>query len=144
MGTGHRWRHSQWVAVPILTGLVLISPAFVPMAAATHWTDWLGPNGSAKLRADLRDEAQNARNHVADVEVEVQNVWLSFPESIAPSGVQQGILRYRVDRCPPIVTVEPRIRFEQLSRGLHVITIGLLGTDNRLLTPQARLEVHIP
>jgi len=120
---------------------VVVLPA---AAAGTHWTDWLGPSGSPKLRADLKNETQSAQNHVADVEVEVENVWLNFPDNINQTGVTTGVLRYQVDRCPPVVTTETRIQFEQLTRGNHLITVELLGRDNRQLAPAAKLEVRIP
>jgi non-ribosomal peptide synthetase component E (peptide arylation enzyme) len=96
------------------------------------------------LRARLRDEAQNAKNHIAAVEVEVQNVWLNFPDVVSQSVVQTGVLQYKVDHCPAIVTTETRIRFQQLTRGHHTITIGLLGADNRLLAPTVKLPITVP
>ncbi len=113
-------------------------------AAATHWTNWLGRNGSPQLRANLKDETENAEKHVADVEVEVENFWLNFPDNTTQTGVTLGILRYEIDRCPPVVTMETRIRFEQLTPGNHAITVQLLGRDNRQLAPTAKLEVRIP
>ena len=54
------------------------------------------------------------------------------------------MLRYQLDHCPPAVTTETRLRFEQLSRGNHTITVAALGVDNRLLTPYATMHVTIP
>lgn len=127
-----------WMAV-----LVPVA-ALNAMAAGTHWTDWLGPSGSPKLRANLKDEVPNAQAHVADVEVEVENVWLNFPDNISQSGATVGILRYEIDRCPPVATTETRIRFEHLTPGNHVISVELLGSGNRQLAPAAKLEVRIP
>ena len=110
-------------------------------AAAQDRTDWLGPSAGPVLRPRLRDKAQNARQHIAAVEVEVKNVFLNDPDIFAQAGVQVAVLEYEVDHCPMIVTTETRIRFRKLTPG---ITVALLGIDNRLLAPRAKLKVRIP
>ena len=64
--------------------------------------------------------------------------------SRSSAGIVQGIVRYQLDHCPPAVTPETQLRFEQLSPGSHTITVVALGTDNRLLTPYATMHVKIP
>lgn len=117
------------------------APEFPPTA---DWTSWQGEPESVQLRARLRDEALYAAQHTAAVEVEVQKIWLSPPVPVPQGGVQQGILRYQLDRCPPVVTTDTRLRFEQLSPGRHTITVVVLGLDERMLTPFATLHIKIP
>jgi hypothetical protein len=81
---------------------------------------------------------------MAAVEVEVQDVWLNFPAANSRDGIQQGVLRYQLDRCPPILTTETRLRFAELPRGIHIITIAVLGSKGGIVTPSARLRVKIP
>jgi hypothetical protein len=93
----------------------------------------------------LRDPAQNAKNHVASVEVEVENIWMNYPNEYVEPGIQVGVLQYQIDRCPAILTIETRLRFQRLKRGQHTIRVSLLGSGNQwLLAPQARLRFRIP
>lgn len=122
-----------------------LEPAAAPEVPPTaDWTLWQGQPDSVQIRARLRDEASYAAQHTAAVEVEVQRIWLSPPVPVPRGGVQQGILQYHLDRCPPVVTTDTRLRFEQLSPGDHTITIAVLGLDHRQLTPFATLHVKIP
>lgn len=122
-----------------------LEPAPAPEVPPTaDWTLWQGQPDSVQLRARLRDEALYAAQHTAAVEVEVQKIWLTRPVPVPQGGVQQGILRYQLDQCPPAVTTDTRLRFEQLSPGSHTITVVVLGLDHRLLTPFATLHVKIP
>jgi hypothetical protein len=96
------WLKDRWCL-----GLLLL--LLLPIAShlsAQDATDWLGGYGSAKIRAFLRDPAQNEENHVAAVEVEVQNIWLNYPNESVEPGVQVGVLQYQIDHCPPILTTE--------------------------------------
>jgi hypothetical protein len=92
----------------------------------------------------LVDEADNSKKHAAAVEVEVQHVWLHAPAPSSAYGVVTAILQYRVDNNPSVVTPGPRLRFEQLPSGDHVITVTLLGVDDRPISGTARLSAHIP
>lgn len=96
------------------------------------------------MRAQLRDKDQNARSHAAAVEVEVQNVWLNYPDPVPQQGIQAAVLEYQLDNCPAILTTETRLSFERLSSGEHAISIVLVGKDNRAISPRARLQVSIP
>lgn len=111
---------------------------------AADWSAWQGAAGSAQIRARLRDRTQYAAQHSAAVEVEVQNVWLTSPAPVSSNGIVQGVLRYQLDSCPPAVTTGTHLRFEQLSRGSHTITVAALGINNRLLTPYVTMHVKIP
>ena len=122
----------------------LAPPPAPEVPPAADWTDWLGNPGSARLRARLRDVSQYAAQHTAAVEAEVENIWLNPPAAASSSGIQQGVLRYQLDHCPPVVTTDTRLRFEQLSAGVHTITVAVLGFDNRLVTPYARLRLKVP
>jgi len=126
-----------------LAALLLFTTAF-GATRGPDWTDWLGPQGFPRLRARLRDEPQNAEKHMASVEVEVQNIWLNLPDAVPIAEAPAGALEYEVDHCPPVLTADTRIRFQQLTPGSHLITVGLLGSDNQLLAPRAKLEVTIP
>jgi hypothetical protein len=112
--------------------------------ADTDWTDWVGPAGAPQLRARLKAKAQNAAQQVAVVEVEVRNAFLDNPNVIAQTGVESGILQYQVDQCPTIVTTDSQLQFQGLAPGSHLITVVLIGRDNRLLTPRVNLQVTIP
>ncbi len=113
--------------------------------AAQDGTDWLGEYGSPRIRASLRDTSENAKNHVASVEVEVENIWLNNPNESVEPGIQVGVLQYQIDRCPLILTKETRLRLQKLKRGTDTITISLVRSDNQwLLAPQARLRFRIP
>jgi hypothetical protein len=92
----------------------------------------------------LLNEASNSQKRVAAVEVEVKNVWLHTPAPSSEYGVVTAVLRYRLDANPPIVTSDTRLRFEQLSSGNHVITVVLLGLDDRAISGTAKLSIHIP
>jgi hypothetical protein len=108
------------------------------------WTDWTGTAGNPRLRARLVDAADNSKKHAAAVEVEVKDVWLHTPAPSAAYGVVTAILQYKVDNDPSVVTPDPHLRFEQLSSGNHVITVTLLGVDDRPISGTARLSAHIP
>lgn len=148
--TGHvpaTFKSRIWLAFLLLPsiGRAQLEPPPTPEApTAADWTAWQGTRGSAQIRARLRDKAQYAAQHIAAVEVEVQNVWLTLPAPVSSAGVVQAILRYQLDHCPPAVTTGTGLRFDQLSRGSHTITVVALGIDNRLLTPYATMHVKIP
>jgi hypothetical protein len=127
----------------LLGCLLIFSNILAGQVPGADWSDWLGAQGYARIRARLRDKAQNARMHSASVEVEVQNVWLHYPDEAAEPDIQVGVLQYRIDHCPAIVTTETRLRFQELPSGHHTITVGLLGMDNRLVTPRVHLVVTI-
>ncbi len=130
-------------ALHLYLGIVLL--CMTPVRAFSQdWTDWLGPQGSASLRARLKDKKQNAENHIASVEVEVQDIWLNFPNAAEQPGIEVGVSQYQVDHCPAVVTTDTELRFEGLKPGGHSITVGVLGLDNSLLTPKAKLEVRVP
>jgi hypothetical protein len=61
-------------------------------------TDWLREYGSSRMRAFLRDPTQNPKNHDASVEVEVQDMWLNYPNEYVEPGIQVGVLQYQIDR----------------------------------------------
>jgi hypothetical protein len=104
----------------------------------------MGPQASTRVRARLRDKDQNARDHIAVVEVEVLNVWLDTPQVVEQPGIQVGVLRYQVDRCPPVVTTATRLQFHQLTPGDHTITVAVTGADDRQITPSAQLKLTVP
>jgi hypothetical protein len=129
-----------------LAGLLL---AFqIPLLAfqipTADWTDWTGTASNPRLRARLVDAADNSQKHAAAVEVEVQHVWLHAPAPSSAYGVITAVLQYKVDSDPSVVTADPRLRFEQLPSGDHVITVTLLGVDDRPISGTARLSAHIP
>ena len=128
----------------MLAKVVVLCLALAGAAAAQNWSDWLGPQGGARLRVRLLNEAQDARAHIAAVEVELRNVFLNYPDVVQQSGIATAILRYRIDNCPPIVTTDTRLRFEQLASGNHQISVQLLGVNDRALSPEAKLTVTIP
>lgn len=128
-------------------GAFLFSTIFMvfgPTAAAQDWTDWQGPNGGTRIRAGLRDRVQNAQKHVAAIEVEVQNVWLNYPDVFAQPGVRVGVLEYQMDQCPKILTTDTRLRFLDLPAGNHTITVSLLDIHNQLLAPEAKMTLDVP
>lgn len=124
--------------------LLLLLLGFLPSSSAQDWTDWLGPSGGPTLRARLRDKDQNAKLHIAAVEVEVNNIWLHSPDVVPEPGIQLGVLQYQLDHCSPVVTTDTRLRFQDLTAGKHVISVGVLGLNNDLLTPKANLKVTVP
>ena len=123
-----------WIAMAGLSGV----------AECQEWTDWLGPSGRPNLRAGLREPAQNAKQHVAAIEVEVRNSWLNYPDVFEQPGVQIGVLQYQIDQCPPILTSDTRLRFQNLTARHHTIDIGLLDLKGDSLAPRAKLQVSIP
>lgn len=130
--------------ISIVLGPALLVCLMASAAAAQEWTDWLGPQGGIRIRAGLRDRDQNAEHHVAAVEVEVQNVWLNYPDVFVQPGIRVGVLQYEIDRCPKILTTDTRLQFQDLSPGAHSITVSVLGINNELLAPEAKLNVVIP
>ena len=79
------------------------------------------------------------------MEVEVENIWLNYPNDYVEPGIQVGVLQYQIDRCPVILTTETRLRFQKLMRGTHTVTVSLVGSNNQwLLAPPARLRFRIP
>lgn len=130
---------------PLYVCLIILSLGlFSKNSAAQDWTDWMGPQASTRVRARLRDEDQNARDHIAVVEVEVLNVWLDTPQVVEQPGIEVGVLRYQVDRCPPVVTTATRLQFHQLKPGAHTITVAVIGADDRPITPPALLKLTVP
>jgi hypothetical protein len=113
-------------------------------ATGQDWTDWLGASGGPMLRVRLRDQALNAKQHVAAVEVDVRNVWLNYPDVFVEPDIQVGVLQYEIDRCPAVLTTETRITFQKLKPGDHTITVRLLSMDMRLLAPQAQVRLRVP
>jgi hypothetical protein len=105
---------------------------------------WQGPQAGVRVRAQLEDKAQNARAHLAAVEVEVQNVWLHYPYPAPQRGIQVGVLKYQLDNCAPVLTTDTRLRFSELTSGDHAISVTVLSTDNRPLSPPARMELRVP
>jgi hypothetical protein len=131
------------VLAMLLTGS--IQAAQQKTLADTDWTVWLGPSSGPQLRARLRDKDQNGAQHIAAVEAEVRNVFLDNPANVVPqTGAVVGVLRYQLDQCAPVVTTDTRLSFQQLAAGNHVITLTLVGLDNRALAPNANLQVTIP
>lgn len=114
------------------------------VASAQEWSDWQGPSGGVRIRAGLRDPAANGKYHAAAIEVEVENVWLNYPDAYAGSGIRIGVLQYEIDQCPKILTTDTRLRFQDLSPGTHLITISLLDLNQQLLAPEVKLTVVIP
>ena len=123
---------------------VLFTSALASFAAAQDWTAWQGPQGGTRLRAQLRDKGQNAQNHMAAVEVEVQNAWLHYPNPVQQPGIQAAVLQYRLDSCPPILTTDTRLRFAELTSGDHIISVTLLSSDNKPISPTAKLQLNVP
>ena len=120
-----------------------LAPVPAPEAppADAGWTDWLGGANSPRLRARLTEPAPD--QHTAGLEVEVQNIFLNSPV-VSTNGVQQGMLRYQVDQCPPVLTIDTRLQFSGLAKGTHTISVAVVGIGNALLTPEARLSVKVP
>jgi len=123
-----------------------LAPPPAPEAPpAANWSNWLGPAGSGRIRARLRDQSAYAAQHSAAVEVEVQNIFLTSVEGgTTTSAVPRGLLQYQVDDCPTVVTTDTRLRFDHLAAGKHAITVSVIGLDNRQITPQVKLQVDIP
>lgn len=130
------------------TGHALLCLAFcyvVPApAVAQNWTMWEGPQAGVRLRAQLRDKEQNSRKHLAAVEVEVQNVWLHYPYPVPQAGIQAAVLQYQLDSCPPVLTTDTRLRFDELTSGAHEIAVTLLGPEDRPISPSAQLLLNVP
>jgi hypothetical protein len=131
-------------SIRILARLCIFYFLFVGAAAAQNWSDWLGPQDGVRLRVRLLNEAQDARAHIAGVEVQVRNVFLNYPDLVHQSGIATGVLEYHIDNCPPVVTTDTRLRFEHLAPGHHDISVQLLGADDRAISPEAKLTVVIP
>jgi len=123
-------------------GLFLV--ASTSIASAQDWTIWLGPERGPMIRAGIVDARVNAKKHMAAVEVQVRGIWLNYPDLFVEPGLRIGVLRYQIDNCPPIVTTETRLRFEDLPAGNHAITVSLLGLGDMLLAPEARLKITVP
>jgi len=130
--------------VRCFVGMALVWLAGLMLASAQDWTYWNGAQGHPQLRVMLRDKEQYARIHTANVEVEVQNVWLHWVTAVSDAGIPTGVLAYQLDHCAPVVTTETRVRFEQLSKGDHSITVTLLGLDDKPIAPKVRLQLTIP
>ena len=132
------------IARYLLVAQFFLLALLVASATAQDWTDWQGPNGGARIRAGLRDRAENAQKHIAAVEIEVQNVWLNYPNAFAQPGVRVGVLQYQVDQCPKVLTTDTRLQFQDLAAGNHIITVNLLDMNNQLLAPQAKMTLVVP
>jgi len=136
--------------IPALFFLLLVcraqlAPPPVPEAPpAAPWTDWLGPVGYARIRARLRDQSALARKDSAVVEVEVQNVFLDRFNPHPGNPSQRGLLRYQLDKHPPVATAQTRRRFDHLGAGEHTITIAVIGDDKRPITPRVKLHLEVP
>lgn len=125
--------------------LVSLAAGLMSPATAQNWSMWQGSEGGVQVRARLRDKEQNARQHLAAVEVEVQNVWLHYPAPVPQDGIQVAVLEYRLDSCPPVLTTDTRLRFDQLAPGVHRVRVALLGAnDSSPISPVVTLEVNIP
>lgn len=133
-----------WILALLLVGSTQTGIAQLKTLADTDWTDWIGSAGAPQVRARLRNEDQNAAQHMAVVEVEVRNAFLDNPDLVPQSGVTLGVLQYQIDQCTPIVTTDSRLQFQRLTPGNHLISVALIGRDNRLLTPKANLKVTVP
>jgi hypothetical protein len=124
----------------LIAGLLLATG----LAVAQDWTVWLGPSGAPRLRARLTDKTQNAAQHAAIVEVEVANVFLHESNLLTENGIQVGVLRYVIDHYPAVLTTQTHLIFQEIPSGPHTISVALIAPDNRLLAPEARLELTIP
>jgi hypothetical protein len=58
--------------------------------------------------------------------------------------VDRGMLRYQLDQYPCVVAIATNLRFDQVPSGQHTVTVAVIGFDNRLITPEAKLRVKIP
>lgn len=112
--------------------------------AAQNWTDWSGPDGSVRIRAGFVNQTQNAAKHLVAVEVEVEDVWLNYPNVFSEPGLRVGVLQYQLDHCPPILTTDTRLRFQDLPAGDHVVTVRVVDSAGNLLAPRVSLNVLIP
>jgi hypothetical protein len=131
--------------VPVLLSIVtLLSTVWMPQVPAADWTPWLGPAGGVRLRARLRGKDENARKHQASVEVEVENAFLHAPNGLPQRGVQEAEIKYQVDHDAPVVTTDTRITFQEIPSGAHTIAVALIGADNRLLAPAAKIPLQVP
>jgi hypothetical protein len=124
----------------LIVGLLLATG----FAVAQDWTIWLGPSGGPRLRARLTDKSQNAAQHVAVVEVEAANVFLHESNLVTENGIQVGLLRYRIDHDPAVLTTQTHLIFQEIPSGPHTISVALIAPDHRLLAPEAKLELTIP
>ena len=99
---------------------------------------------SASLQAHLVDEKENARAHLAVVQVEVHGISLVSPfEARAPTP-GEGHLHYRVDNGPLIDTAASELGFRGFSPGTHTIDVFLAGNDHTHLGPSAQLKIEVP
>ena len=53
------------------------------------------------------------------------------------------MLRYQLDRCPPVLTTDTRLQFSGLASGTHNLSVAIVGLGNAVLTSEARLRVKI-
>jgi hypothetical protein len=97
------------------------------------------------LSASLMQPEQKAKQHEADVQVQVTGVDIIDPAKVnekpAPG---QGHLHYQVDSGPIIATTATKMDFHKLSAGKHQITVMLAGNDHQPLGPKETLHVTIP
>jgi len=97
------------------------------------------------LRASLVNEHSNAKNHIAEVEVQTDGVKLVEPS--APNRktrLDEAHIQYRLDDGAVQNTASTRLRFDHLSSGTHFIRVALADADNHPIGKQATLKVEIP
>lgn len=131
-----------WIGVPLATAQ-MEPPPTVEAPPTEGWTEWQGGEGLPRLRARLSDAAAAAAQHKATVEVEAENVFLHSPV-VSTAKLRQGLLRYQVDRCPPILTVDTNLQFGSLASGEHTIIVAIIGPKDEVIAPEARLQIRIP
>jgi hypothetical protein len=108
-------------------------------------TTLVGQSGLGPLvRAAVINEHSNAKNHIAEVEVQTDGVQLVEPSAAAHSAkLDEAHIQYRLDDGPSQNTTSTRLRFENLPRGTHLIRIALAGNDNHPIGKTTTLKIKI-
>lgn len=131
--------HAGWrkPALAVIIGVLLVG--------ITRAQDgvWQGQKDNPMLRASLKDKEKNSQNHVAEVEVETQNIAL-VNASVSYRSHDFGILEYQVDQGPVLATDDTHVIFRDLAPGKHIITISLASADYKELRAKTQLEVDVP
>lgn len=112
--------HAGWrkPALAVVLGVLLVG-----MTGAQDGV-WQGQKDHPMLRASLKDKEKNSENHIAEVEVETQNIAL-VNANVSYRSHDFGILEYQVDQGPVLATDDTQVMFRDLTPGKHIITIAL-------------------
>lgn len=97
------------------------------------------------LIAKLVDEAANAKQHKAVVDVQTDGVRLVDPEAVHHKPkIDEAHIQYQMDGGAVQNSTSETWTFQHLSRGEHHIVVALATSDNHPIGKAKRLRVRVP